>query len=184
MVTSKLSMKRTGFKKKTFAQAIEAKRKADIRRKSKPVTKKKVKYPSMFGIKGRRYTGVKGVLWTIFSEFIRRRDFIKYGGKCVSCNSVVLEWKLADPGHFISVTRGNNATMFHEENVNLQCKRCNNPSWSPDSVTPYRYELNKRWGEDTADKLEALINTYEAPLSNKQMIGLIEHYKEEVKKLT
>lgn len=148
-------MKRTGFKKLTYKEAIAKQR--VIRSKklaSKPI-KPKVKYPTIMGVKARRYTGIKGCLWAIFSDYIRLRDFLKYG-KCVSCEHKFENWRDGDAGHYISVTRGSFLTMFNDKNVNLQCKKCNNPNWTSDASIPYRRELDRRWGAGTANELEEL----------------------------
>lgn len=148
-------MKRTGFKKLTYKEVIE-KQKANRAKKQAPVAfKRKIKYPTIMGVKSRRYSGIKGCLWAIFSDYTRLRDFLTYG-KCVSCEHQFENWRDGDAGHYISVSRGSFLTMFNEKNVNLQCKRCNNPNWTSDASIPYRRELDRRWGDGTADELEKL----------------------------
>jgi hypothetical protein len=61
---------------------------------------------------GQRYKGLKGN-WTLFSEFIRRRDFIRYG-TCISCGKPVSDWLVFDAGHFISAGGGGFALLFEE----------------------------------------------------------------------
>ena len=138
-----------------------------------------MKYPTIHGVKStRRWVGAKGTLWAIFSMYVRKRDFIKYGGRCVSCQRILEDWRGQDAGHFISVTRGNNLTLFHEKNVNLQCKRCNNPNITPDASIPYSYELNRRWGEGTTDELWALLNVQAQHPSQLELYRLIKEYKD------
>lgn len=108
---------------------------------------------TFLGVRGSRWGGLKGVLWTIFSRYIRKRDYIKHDGRCVSCHAYLQRWEDGDAGHYVSVDRGGFYTLFHEQNVNLQCKQCNNPEWTPDATIPYRYELDRRWGDGTADML-------------------------------
>lgn len=102
----------------------------------------------------KRYTGLKGDYWTLFSEYIRRRDWLKYG-TCICCEKVIEEWKFADAGHYVAAGNGGFGLLFDEQNVNLQCKRCNNPKWSPDASIPYGINLDKRYGKGTAKKLWA-----------------------------
>jgi len=147
-------MKNTGFKRLSYAEKLEKK-------KAQLFKKKKVKHPTIMGVKSRRWTGIKGCLWAIFSDYIRLRDFLKYG-KCVSCPHRFEHWRDGDAGHYVSVTRGNFLTLFHEKNVNLQCKKCNNPNWTPDAAIPYRVELDRRWGNGTADEIEALAKRKDA----------------------
>lgn len=139
---------------------------------------RKVKYPTMYGIKASRYVGIKGVLWTIFSRFTRKRDFLRYNGKCVSCNSILSDWKDGDAGHYVSVSRGNFDTLFCEKNVALQCKRCNNPSWTPDASIPFGKELDRRHGIGTADEMYRRSNAVGKEYSKPEYEEQIIHYKE------
>ncbi len=171
-------MKRGGFKRLSFAEAKAKQAEAQERKNDRPATKKAVKHPTIMGVKSRRWVGIKGCLWAIFSDYIRLRDFIEYGGKCVSCNHRVEHWKDADPGHFISVTSGNFETCFAEDNVHLQCKRCNNPTWTPDASLPYRVELDRRLGKGTADKIIARSKLPAKAYSTLEYGRAITHYKE------
>lgn len=115
---------------------------------------KKVSMITYLGIRGSRWGKYKGVLWTIFSRYVRKRDFVKYGGKCVSCREYLYDWKDGDAGHYIAVGRPCGfGLLFDEQNVNLQCKRCNNPEFTADAAIPYGYELDKRYGAGTKDAL-------------------------------
>jgi len=100
-----------------------------------------------------RYRGLKGKYWTLFSEYVRRRDFIAYG-RCVSCNEGISDWRYADAGHFIAAGRCGFALLFDPLNVNLQCKRCNNPRWRPDAGAFYYRGLDARYGAGTAATLQ------------------------------
>ncbi len=176
-------MKRSGFARLTYAEAQEKQEKAHARKLLKPKPKKAVKYPTVLGIKATRYTGLKGVLWAIFSMYIRKRDFILHNGRCVSCSGILNDWKEGDAGHYVSVTRGNFATLFDERNVHLQCKRCNNPEWTPDASIPYSYELDRRCGKGTADKIYKLSDMYAGSYSELEYMREIEKYKEKFAKL-
>lgn len=171
-------MKRSGFKRLTFEEAKAKQEAARARKAARPATKPAVKHPTIMGVKSRRWTGIKGCLWAIFSDYIRLRDFLKYR-KCVSCNHRFEHWRDGDAGHYVSVTRGNFFTLFHEKNVNLQCKRCNNPDWTSDAAIPYRIELDRRWGAGTADEIEALAARRDAKAYSTLEYGrAITHFKE------
>lgn len=114
---------------------------------------KKTKMVTYLGIRGSRYGGMKGVLWTIFSRYVRKRDFIKYHGKCVSCRAYLQDWKDGDAGHYIAAGRCGLGLLFDEKNVHLQCKQCNCPDFTPDASIPFGYEIDKRLGEGTKDEL-------------------------------
>ncbi len=170
-------MKQSGFKRLTYAEAMEKQSIARAKKAAKPKTKKAVKHPTVLGIKSTRYTGLKGCLWAIFSMYTRKRDFILYNGRCVSCTAVLNDWKDGDAGHYVSVTRGNFWSLFFEGNVHLQCKKCNNPDWTPDASIPMAYEIDRRLGKGTADMIYKKSQEYAGSYSELEYMREIERYK-------
>jgi hypothetical protein len=68
-----------------------------------------------------RYTGIKGKAWRLISDFVRMRDFLKYG-KCITCNQRINDWREIDAGHFISMSGHGALSGFSDENIHGQCK--------------------------------------------------------------
>lgn len=100
-----------------------------------------------------RFQGLQGVLWFVVSRYIRKSEFIEYGGECVDgCGRRIEDWREADCGHFMASSRGF-CTRFVRENLGLQTKYCNNPVWSPDSAYGFSITIDKRYGKGTALKL-------------------------------
>jgi hypothetical protein len=58
---------------------------------------------------GQRNRGIKGKYWALFSLYIRRRDFERFG-TCISCGKTVSHYTEFDAGHFISA--GNGGFLF------------------------------------------------------------------------
>ena len=58
----------------------------------------------------------------VFSEYIRRRYAVNDIAECVTCGKRD-HWKNLQAGHFIS--RKHYATRWNEENVQVQCVKCN-----------------------------------------------------------
>jgi Zn ribbon nucleic-acid-binding protein len=58
----------------------------------------------------------------VFSEYIRRRYAVNDIAECVTCGKRD-HWKNLQAGHFIS--RKHYATRWSEENVQVQCVKCN-----------------------------------------------------------
>jgi hypothetical protein len=98
-----------------------------------------------------RYRGVKGKYWTLFSEYIRRRDFERFG-TCISCDKPVASWRDFDAGHFISAGGGGFSLLFDERNVNGECQYDN--AFNGNHLLLYRRGLDVRYGSGTADALE------------------------------
>lgn len=62
--------------------------------------------------------------WCITSDFIRLRDYIKYG-YCVSCGKPCSEWRNTDPAHFHSFAGNGVLSGFNLMNMHMSCKHCN-----------------------------------------------------------
>lgn len=79
----------------------------------------------------------------VFSLFIRLRDSDHRGiGRCISCGKSV-HYKNADAGHYVS--RSHTSTRWDEQNVNLQCKECNQIHYG--ALTDYANGLVRKYGE-------------------------------------
>jgi len=62
--------------------------------------------------------------WVITSDYIRMRDFIKYGF-CASCKKTIVNWRESDPAHYHTFA-GNGALLaFNDLNIHMSCKYCN-----------------------------------------------------------
>lgn len=90
--------------------------------------------------------------WDAFSKYIRLRDANEYGRiQCCTCPHVG-HWKQMHAGHFMS--RANESTFLHEQNVNGQCRKCN----GPESGRQYEHGLyiDKKHGQGTSAYLYML----------------------------
>ena len=103
-----------------------------------------------------RYNGLKGIYWYYFSIWRRISDFRKYDGRCISCPTRLTHWREGDCGHYIAAGHCGFRLLFEPLNCNLQCRRCNNPAWSPDAAAFYGTELDERYGSGTTANLIAL----------------------------
>lgn len=125
---------------------------------------------------------LKSKVWRKFSEYIRLKECLettatKERGICCTCGQIKPFTEL-DAGHFISGR--SNAVLFDELGVHIQCQRCNR-FMEGNKVNYYQYML-KRYGQDTIDRMQAL-KYMTRSLSILELLGLYEHYKQQVKKL-
>lgn len=88
-------------------------------------------------------------LWRLVSEYVRERDFKKYG-KCVACSTKFSSWQEGQAGHFRAWSVCNGMFKYYINNLALMCGGCN--SWG-DGLTNYRFgeEMKRRYGNDHAD---------------------------------
>lgn len=122
-----------------------------------------------------RWTGIRGVVWYWMSRYVRMRDAKKYG-KCISCNFRSDAWTDYDAGHYVAVSRSLGLSL-ELVGVNGQCKKCNNPRWTPDASIPYAVELDKRYGEGTAKKLYERSRGINKLPSELELIAMAKDYK-------
>jgi hypothetical protein len=97
-----------------------------------------------------RYKGLKGKYWTLLSEYIRRRDFQRYG-TCISCGKAVSDWREFDAGHFIPQEAAD-FLYFLMNVISMESARMITPSTAP--ISFYRRGLDERYGPGTAHALE------------------------------
>tara|TARA_B100001094_G_scaffold162653_1_gene157393 strand:- start:2709 stop:3101 length:393 start_codon:yes stop_codon:yes gene_type:complete len=111
-----------------------------------------------------------------FSLYIRLRYASKDGMvKCFTCNKTSHYKKGMQAGHFQS--RRFLPTRWNEDNVQVQCVKCNMFSQGEQ----YKFSLNL--GEDKSKELEALARSTVKYMRH-EYEELLERYKQEVKKLT
>ncbi len=102
-----------------------------------------------------RYSGLAGILWYVMSRYVRQEEFKKYGGKCIdNCGVAIDNWWEADCGHFRSAK--SLATRFLRENLAIQRKHCNSPWGGNGRQYDFGKEIDRRYGEGTADRLTEL----------------------------
>jgi hypothetical protein len=94
--------------------------------------------------------------WNIFSKYIRRRDCLDTTGTlgygiCFTCGKRV-RFEDSDAGHFIPGRQ--NAVLFEENAVHLQCKECNQGKGGNYEV--YRSRMIIVYGEDEVMRLESM----------------------------
>lgn len=124
-----------------------------------------------------RYKGRKGIYWSLVSEFVRKRDFYKYG-TCISCGGDFNRWQDSQAGHYAPAGNCGFKLLFDLRNINGECAKCNHPTWSPGKLIPYRDNLVKRHGKKMVEKLD---QDYFHKETTKEWSQL--EYDKEIKKL-
>ena len=123
---------------------------------------------------------LKGMLWHIFSLFIRLRDKDK---PCIACG-LIKENKQA--GHFAPAGGNDLELCFSETNVNGECPECNadfnGGGWHLIQMRP---NLIAKYGEETVLEIEKF-KGMKRSISWEEFVYVeeIKHYYEEVQKLS
>lgn len=126
---------------------------------TKDYIKKNIPYYGKIKTKG-RYKGIKAKAWGILSDYVRIRDFIKYG-TCVATGQRIDNWNDTDAGHFITMGGHGVQLGFHPFNVHAQSKNSNRQSGA-DEGADFERELVKRYGQSTVNLLRKMKN--DAPI--------------------
>ena len=89
--------------------------------------------------------------WVITSEYVRMRDYIKYG-YCVSCKKPCSVWENTDPAHYHTFAGNGALSAFNLMNIHMSCKYCNG---FRGAVAGHEMaeEIKKRYGENITQEL-------------------------------
>ena len=121
---------------------------------------------------------LKDKLDRIFSEYIRLRDADANGYcRCISCGAVH-HWRDVDNGHYVN--RSHMATRYDEKNCNAQCRKCNR--FDEGNNIGYTKGLVAKYGYKVINELDVKKHSI-SKMSKADYEILIDHYKNEVKKL-
>ena len=114
---------------------------------------------------------LKGMLWTVFSNYIRTRDRDK---NCITCNLPLAGDIQA--GHYVPIGNSSIALWFLEENCHGEHSTCNGDfqGWH---LVPMRKNLVKLYGEERVAELDALAGKKDTVKWEEiQYVDLIKHY--------
>jgi hypothetical protein len=102
-----------------------------------------------------RYTDpIKDKAWSLLSDYVRCRDFVKYG-TCVATGEHVSNWRETDAGHFYTMAGNTGLLGFSDMNVHMQKKISNKLSSAADGAN-FEREIIKRYGTEIMGKLQEL----------------------------
>lgn len=121
---------------------------------------------------------LKAKAWKTFSEFIRKKYADENGFcKCVTCGKIEF-WKKMQAGH--AVGGRNNAVLFHEEIVHVQCVHCN--IFMRGNYSVYTLFMIDTYGRERFEELLALKNLVKK-LSNDDLRNVTEQYQQLIEML-
>lgn len=91
---------------------------------------------------------LRGMLWTVFSKYIRERDRDK---PCISCGKY---HEAKQAGHYAPVGDSPLSLWFQENNVHGECPDCN--AWSEWHLVPMRKNLVRIYGEEAVAEIDRI----------------------------
>jgi hypothetical protein len=110
---------------------------------------------------------LRGMLWTVFSKYIRERDKDK---PCISCSKT---FGIKQAGHYLPVGNSSVGTWFDEMNVHGECEKCN--AFDTYHLVPMRKNLVKLYGEEAIEALDQRKNI-SVKIEEIEYVDLIKKY--------
>ena len=98
-----------------------------------------------------KQTKLKRKLWKVFALYIKERD----KRQCFTCSKKV-EGSNCHAGHYVPKSIGGLALYFHEQNVHVQCYRCNINLGGFGAM--YHQKMIKKYGQEAVDELWRIKN--------------------------
>lgn len=120
-----------------------------------------------------RYTGLRGVYWYWLSRDVRKSEWEKYNGECLTCLERIEKWEEADCGHIVASRWCGEFLRFNRMNLTIQHKKCNNPRFCPQAGVMNAINIDKRHGTGYMDRLVSLRKTEAKEPSQDQYRELI-----------
>lgn len=96
---------------------------------------------------------IKDKAWSLLSDYVRCRDFVRYG-TCVATGVRIADWRESDAGHFYNMANNGVLLGFDPMNVHMQSKISNKLSSAADGAN-FERTLIKRYGEGVIKHLKS-----------------------------
>jgi hypothetical protein len=116
-------------------------------------------------------------LWRIVSEAVRKEDYERFGGRCVSCPRVLDTWQDGQCAHYKPWSVCNGLFKYERRNLALSCSFCNQNSGA-DIGHRFGEEMKRRYGTSILDWIEEENQRHRGEkLDILQIVGLAELWK-------
>lgn len=121
---------------------------------------------------------LKDKCWTLFSEYIRRKDADEGGTvECFTCRRLFF-WREVHAGHFVAGRT--NAVLFDERIVRPQCISCN--IWKGGNYSAYTLRMLDEVGREKVEDYLALKGKT-LKYTKSDILDLIELYKGKLREI-
>ena len=123
-------------------------------------------------------SSLKGKADKWFSIYIRLRDSDSNGYcRCITCGKAE-NWKYMDAGHFVQ--RQHLGTRYDEQNVNSQCKGCNNKNWNQGEQYRHGIAIDQKYGRGVAEYLDEVPRSGNK-ITRSEYMELIDKYRQKAR---
>lgn len=134
-----------------------------------------------------RYVGLRGIYWYWLSRDVRKTEWEKWNGECITCLVPLATWEEGQCGHMVASSECGEFLRFNRKNLALQHAKCNNPRFNPNAGARNAVHYDMRYGQGAWDRLYALRKVEcKNPKQEeyRELIRALPSYQEAVDKLT
>lgn len=103
-----------------------------------------------------RYVGLRGIYWYWLSRDVRKSEWEKWNGECITCLVPLETWEEGQCGHILASAFCGEYLRFNRINLTLQHSKCNNPRFSPHAGVANAINIDKRHGAGYMESLYSL----------------------------
>lgn len=128
-----------------------------------------------------RYEGLRGIYWYWLSRDVRKKEWEKYNGLCLTCLEQVDDWRNGQCGHVIASHGCGEFLRFNRINLSLQHDYCNNPRITPNASALNAIHYDQRYGQGSWQRLWDMRKTESKTPTQEQyreLISKLDSYKE------
>lgn len=182
-------MKRTGFRRLTYAEAIQKQDEARDRARARHAAKSALPKPlqeKKVPPKKDRIKTLKRKLWEAFSRYIRKSYADSQTGYVMTCDGKLLHWKETHCGHLFnnserSQSLGGNALWYDERNFAPQSSDGNYFN-AGDSAKKYMMWAVRKYGIEAVEEMQRLKQT-PRQFTEQELEEKLVYYKEKFDRL-
>jgi len=103
-----------------------------------------------------RYTGLRGIYWYWLSRDVRKSEWEKWDGLCLTCLRQVERWEDGHCGHVIAAQNCGEYLRFNRRNLTLQHAACNSDTITPQAAALNAIHYDERYGKGAWQELYEL----------------------------
>lgn len=101
-----------------------------------------------------RYANImRGLYWYWLSLDVRKKEWEKWNGECITCLIPLATWQEGQCGHMVSSAECGEYLRFNKRNLALQHAACNNPRFNPNAGARNAVHYDMRYGPGAWDAL-------------------------------
>lgn len=101
----------------------------------------------------------RGMYWYWLSRDVRKKEWEKWGGLCLTCLQPIEKWQDGQCGHIVASKGCGEFLRFNRINLTIQHSKCNNPRFSPNAGALNAIHYDQRHGQGAYERLYAMRKT-------------------------